>query len=291
LTVLLTGLIAGDRALASTRARAGVMWGALAGLLGGALFLAVPPVGLLLVGIALGVVAVRRSAAYVLGFALVIGALLPIAWAIRNYEAMHAFVPVSTNTGLNLLIGNSEHSTPSSGLTADVTPYMNYVKSHHLGEVQANNYYERAAFTWVLNHPLREVALYAGKAAYDFAPTNRLHTTGESAPGTAVVSAVTYLPFLALFLVRLLLWVTRSRRMSRWEVLLVAIVIGNALVQAISMTRVRYRVPTDPFMIAVGLSLLISWVAARHRPLQAVAAPRLSAPSEPASPPAPVETS
>jgi hypothetical protein len=124
LTRLLIVLIAGDRALASASVRARMLWGALAGLMGGALFLAVPPVGLLLVAIAIGVIAIRRSATYVVLSALAIGVALPVAWAIRNYAAMHAFVPVSTNTGLNLLIGNREHATPASGLTAHVSPYI-----------------------------------------------------------------------------------------------------------------------------------------------------------------------
>lgn len=164
------------------------------------------------------------------------------------------------------------------------------MKSHHVNEVQAKSYYEPAALTWVLSHPLREVALYAGKVAYDFASTKRLHTTGESASGTAVVSAVTYPPFLGLFLARLLLGVTRRWRMSRSQTLLVALVISNALVQASTMTRVRYRVPPDPFMIAVGLSLLLSWLPASRRPLQ-VGKPRpIRARREAISPPAPVET-
>jgi hypothetical protein len=58
------------------------------------------------------------------------------------------------------------------------------------------------------------------------------------------------------------------------ELLLIAIVIGNALVQAINMSRVRYRVPTDPFMIAIGLTLVISLIVARERSDGSLAAPR-----------------
>jgi hypothetical protein len=254
LALLLGSLIAGRNALVPAARRRRLLWAALAGLLGGAQLLTVPPVGLLLIAIAVVVTLVRRSGALVL--ALAIGALLPVGWAVRNYEAMHAFVPISTNTGLNLLIGNSEHTTPSAGLQANVSRYMHFAQSHHLGEVQANTYYLHAAERWVQHHPLREAALYAGKVAYDFAPINRLHTAGEASSGTAIVSAVTYLPFLALFVLRLLAVALRRSRLMPGELLLLAIVIGNALVQAINMSRVRYRVPTDPFMIAIGLALI-----------------------------------
>jgi hypothetical protein len=239
-----------------------------------------------LLAIAVVVTLARRSGALVL--ALAIGALLPVGWAIRNYEAMHAFVPISTNTGLNLLIGNSEHATPSSGLQANVSRYMRFAQSHHLGEVQANTYYLHAAERWALHHPLREAALYAGKVAYDFAPINRLHTTGEASSGTAIVSAATYLPFLALFVLRLVAVALRRSRLMSGELLLLAIVIGNALVQAINMSRVRYRVPTDPFMIAIGLALVVSLAAARRRTDVSLAAPRRARPARhPAARPGP----
>jgi hypothetical protein len=278
LTLLLATLIAGQQALSASSARARLLWGALAGLLGGAQFLVVPPVGLLTLAIAVGVIAIRRKGLHALLVALAVGALLPAAWAFRNYEAMDAFVPVSTNSGLNLLIGNSEHATPSTGLDADVSRYTQYAKSHHLclppycrtlvnpSEVGANAYFQREALKWALHHPFRELALYAGKAAYNFAPINRLHTAGESSPGTALVSAVTYLPFLALFVLQLLFWALGRRRMTPGEALLVAIIIGNALVQAVSMTRVRYRVPTDPLIIAVGVNLLLGLLPTRRRP-------------------------
>jgi hypothetical protein len=286
LALLLGSLIAGQNALVLPSRRRRLLWATVAGMLGGAQLLTVPPVGLLLLAIAVVVTLARRSGALVL--ALAIGALLPVGWAIRNYEAMHAFVPISTNTGLNLLIGNSEHATPSSGLQANVSRYMRFAQSHHLGEVQANTYYLHAAERWALHHPLREAALYAGKVAYDFAPINRLHTTGEASSGTAIVSAATYLPFLALFVLRLVAVALRRSRLMSGELLLLAIVIGNALVQAINMSRVRYRVPTDPFMIAIGLALVVSLAAARRRTDVSLAAPRRARPARhPAARPGP----
>jgi hypothetical protein len=266
LALLLGSLIAGHNALISASRRGRILWAALAGLAGGAQLLTVPSVGLLLLAIAIVIIGLRRSG--VLAMALAIGALLPVGWALRNYEAMHAFVPISTNTGLNLLIGNSAHATPSSGLQADVSRYMRYVASRHLGEVQANAYYLRAAEHWVLHHPLREVVLYAGKVAYDFAPINHLHTAAEASSGTAIVSAVTYLPFLALFVLRLLAMAIRRSRLMPGEMLLIVVVVGNALVQAINMSRVRYRVPTDPFMIAIGLTLVVGLLDARRQTRQ-----------------------
>jgi hypothetical protein len=286
LALLVGSLIAGQNALISASRRRRLQWAAVAGLLGGYQLLTVPPVGLLVLAIAVVVTIVRRSAALVV--ALAIGALLPVGWGVRNYEAMHAFVPISTNTGLNLLIGNSEHATPSSGLQANVSRYMSYATSHHLGEVQANTYYLHAAERWVLHHPLREAILYAGKVAYDFAPINRLHTAGEASSGTAIVSAVTYLPFLALFALRLIAVVIRRSRLTPGELLLIAIVLGNALVQAINMSRVRYRVPTDPFMMAIGLSLAGTLLAARARRGVSLAAPPRARPARhPAAPPGP----
>jgi hypothetical protein len=283
LALLLGSLIAGQNALSSASRRGRLVWAALAGLLGGAQLLTVPPVGLLLLAIALLVTVARRSGALIV--ALAVGALLAVGWGVRNYEAMHAVVPISTNTGLNLLIGNSEHATPSSGLQANVSRYMRYATSHHLGEVPANTYYLHAAERWVVHHPLRDAVLYAGKVAYDFAPINRLHTASEASGATALVSAVTYLPFLALFALRIVAVAIRRSRLMPSEMLMVAIVVGNALVQAITMSRVRYRVPTDPFIMAIGLTLLLPLFTGRERPEVSLLAPPRARPARhPAAP-------
>jgi hypothetical protein len=162
---------------------------------------------------------------------------------------------VSTNTGVNLLLGNSPKATATSGITADYSAYARVVAARHLDEAQANNYYFDSALKWIRHHPEHALVLYVEKVLYHFSPVNRLYVSEAQSRLESLLAIVTFVPILLLFSVRLVL--ARRLRMPRAETLLVLLVVMNALIQALAFTRVRFRVPLDPFMIAVSVGLVV----------------------------------
>ncbi len=131
---------------------------ALTGLIFGALILTIPTFA---IALALGVVweFVRDRRVWTAVLIVAVAALLPLVWTARNVHTMHAFIPVSTNNGINLLLGNSDHAGPRTGVTADISPYTRHIDRHHLDEVDADAYMRNAAEHWIVHHPVRELAL------------------------------------------------------------------------------------------------------------------------------------
>jgi 4-amino-4-deoxy-L-arabinose transferase-like glycosyltransferase len=193
----------------------------------------------------------RAVAAKLVAIALPAALALPVAWTVRNAIELDALVPIATNNGYQLLLGNNENATPGSGVDVDISSHR---PAQNLDEVESNRHYQDEAIDWITEHPGEAVALYVGKAANYFAFRNDLATGSESSSFRDFVAAVSYLPLLALFVVRLALF--RRRPLTSLERLLSVLVIGNAIVLAVYTTRVRYRLPLDALMILVVAGFL-----------------------------------
>src|SRR5664280_387249 len=149
LVLMLVALLAFLHGL-RVRGRRRLLVGAVSGFAWGALYLTVPALGLLL--IAAGVVVMlltRRRSLPVAAVALLGALILPGAWAARNVVVMKAIIPVSTNTGINFILGNSENTTVASGVNTDIRRYQAHVLSSRLSETAANDYFQQAAKDWV----------------------------------------------------------------------------------------------------------------------------------------------
>jgi hypothetical protein len=233
---------------------------AAAGFVFGALVLTLPTFVyvLVLAAVWLGLRRVRPAA---LAALVVAAALLPAAWTVRNALTMHAFVPLSTNGGLNLLLGYSPHSGIRTGADIDIERYTEHVAARHLNEVQADHYFLRSALHWIGAHPGKAAELYAGKNLDYFAPFDTLEIVEQNTVGKRVLAAVSYLPLLALFVLRLVFW--RRFPPGSLEKLLIAIYLAGAPVAAVFFTRVRFRVPADPLMLVVAAGFVAAWLAAR----------------------------
>jgi 4-amino-4-deoxy-L-arabinose transferase-like glycosyltransferase len=191
--------------------------------------------------------------------AICIGAVaIPSVWIARNAVEFGAFIPVSTNTGLNLLLGNSENATAGSGRATDITRYTNAADAAHLGEVAADRFFARGAVDWVEQHPADAAVLYVEKVANTFAYRNDLATAGQHSALQDVVSAVTFYPILGLAVLRLALVRRRSLHSVEW--MLILLVVSTVLVQAGFFTRIRFRVPLDPLMILLAISGLRAFI-------------------------------
>jgi hypothetical protein len=178
------------------------------------------------------------------------GVSLVGAWTVRNQVVLHAIVPVADNSGLNLLLGNSPHTTARSGVNVDISSYERYVAEHHLGEVATSSWYTSQALAWIGAHPVRAGVLYVEKTLNYFAPFDALATKGEQSSGRDALAATSYLPMLGLAA-----WGQwrRRRRRSELEKVLLTVYLGMAPVLAVYFTRVRFRSVFDPLMLLLAV--------------------------------------
>jgi len=204
----------------------------------------------------------RRIA--ILAAPLVVVLSIPlVAWGVRNEVAIGSFVPVSTNGGLNLLLGNNPNATPTTGVNADISEYITTVRRRDLGEVEADRYFREQAVEWIRDDPGSAAVLYAGKLANFFNFRSNVVSESQQSGLTDALGALTYYPLLLLFVVRLAMF--RSLPLVRGEGLLVASYLGYAVTAAIFFTRIRFRVPVDQLMIAVVACGVVAWSRSRYR--------------------------
>ena len=151
--VFLLLLVLGSRDQASVRSTA------LAGVVFGLLILCIPsmlPMFALMPWLFCRPRPGRLAAIYALS-ALLVMAL----WTVRNYRVFHDFIPVSTNSGINLLFGNSEHAGADTGDMVDVSRYN--AQTQGMSEAQADRFFRREALVWIAQHKPQAFRLYALK--------------------------------------------------------------------------------------------------------------------------------
>lgn len=231
------------------------------GLLMGALVLCVPTMAIALATLAAWTLWRSRGRAWMRVGLLGAAALLVLApWALRNQRVFHAWVAVSTNGGINLLLGNSEHTTPDAGVNVDIDAYLRSTEG--MTEVEQDRALAEAAVAWMKADPARAARLYLAKALHAFAVRDTLRVSTEGRAWQAWVVAASYWPLLAAVGLRLL--TARRRPWSGMEKLALLLYLTQAAFQALYFTRLRFRVPLDPLlMIPAAIALAQAWRPAR----------------------------
>lgn len=230
-----------------------------AGLLFGVLILTVPTFVFSLVIVSLWLVLTHRSRALpacATGLAVVL--LVLGSWQLRNYQKFGEFVFVSTNSGVNLLLGNSENTRSDSGVNVDIAHYRE--ASSDLSEVERNRFFRDAALRWVAENPASAARLYVAKWLHYFSYRDELATESEATGARELLMLVTYGPLFALTLLRLGFW--RRLPVRRDELLLIALFFLNSFFLALFFTRIRFRIPLDYLLIAEA-GIFLSFVV-RH---------------------------
>lgn len=222
---------------------------AAAGALFGALILIIPAFALVMACLGL-VLAVGRFWVSTYGLRYLVILYLVMAavvtpWVVRSSLLFNEFVFISTNSGINLLFGNSPNATSNSGVV-DISAFE---PATPLGEVALDRHYKEAATQWIQGHPVQALQLYVGKVANYFNYRNDISTISESSKAANAVMFLSYYPLLLIALVRCALW--RRYRFSYPELLLYLIYFGNAFLSAVVYTRIRYRLPFDFLLIAM----------------------------------------
>jgi hypothetical protein len=195
---------------------------------------------------------------------IVATAVLPAAWSARNVSQLHAFVPVSTNQGVNLLLGNSPHATAGSSRNTDISSYETIAVQRKFGEVTLDRYYTQQALLWIKQNPGPAAVLYAEKVANNFSYTDDLVTSGQHSSAQDLISGLTYYPILLLALARIVLF--RRFPLHPTEKFLIVAIGVNVLLLAVFFTRLRFRVPLDGLTIVLAASTVTHLLAARRKP-------------------------
>jgi hypothetical protein len=170
-------------------------------------------------------------------------------WLARNYLVMDRFVFVSTNSGVMLLLGNSDNTSPNDGPTTDVTRYAKAAEAMSLDSVEADRYFAREAMKHVVSHPVHSAGLYVLKFLNYFNFRNNLRTTAESGGARDLIMLVSYGFLLTIALLRMA--ACRCLPLSRLEMFCLLLYLCNGAFSAIFFTRIRYRLPADLLLIAV----------------------------------------
>jgi 4-amino-4-deoxy-L-arabinose transferase-like glycosyltransferase len=178
-------------------------------------------------------------------------------WSLRNFAVFNSFVFVTSNSGVNLLIGNSENTTPDGDWgIIDISNYENQAAG--LNEIQKDTFYRNQAIDYILTHKLASLRMYFLKFLNFFNYRNEFVTKSEVSRAKELLMLVTYGPLLLVAITRLIF--SRSYKLSSLEVLWYTAYLVDALVSAVFVTRIRYRVPFDyllTMIVAVFMDKLI----------------------------------
>lgn len=125
-----------------------------------------PHVAVIIAGLTL-IVALRvhwKSAAIALVAALVV--IAPVT--IRNYTVGHRLAFISSNAGINVLMGNGPDASGAVSASGDILPTMT---GEWLGAADGTKAYLRQAASYAFHHPLGEMKLLAKKTWFSLSAT------------------------------------------------------------------------------------------------------------------------
>lgn len=185
------------------------------------------------------------------GVLVLICAITVGGWTARNYVAFNRFVLVATNGGVNLLLGNSDQATPTSGSLIDISQYV--AEARRRSEVDDDHYYARSAELWIKDHPQRAATLYIGKLVHYFGFSDQTSADDPATSRTDEVAhllmAVTYGFFLLVYLTRLLF--VKHMPLTTADLCFAGVYLINALLASLFFTRIRLRLPFDWLLLAL----------------------------------------
>jgi len=175
-------------------------------------------------------------------------------WIIRNYLVFHRFIPLSTNSGLNFLIGNNPEATPNSGVNVNIQSIHEEVVRQGLNEFDANRYYVEKALSFIRENPTHYIGLYILKVLNYFNFRNELHTLSEASFTRDLVMLIGYGLLVSMTFLRLIIF--HRHPLTKMEAFLLLLYISSAFINAFFFTRIRFRVPFD-YLLITGVSLFL----------------------------------
>jgi hypothetical protein len=253
-------------------------WGLLAGLVFGVASLTkaqTPPLPvILLCGVWLLSKPRPGIAALVPRLAAVVGAmiLVVVPWTIRNYEAFGAFVPISTNGGPTLLIGNNPDAT---GTDQEDVPMIEALDHGPRGQVANDKLAYAEAVHWIESHPLGFLELLPHKLWHMWAPDGEGEWLFEAGyPGFAahklaflivrIVNQAYYITLMALAAASLLFYTRGIGRKSPWAFSGWIVTAYFTAISLAFMGQSRFHYPLMPWIAIYAAIPLARWVGVKQ---------------------------
>lgn len=175
--------------------------------------------------------------------------LVIFAWCHRNESAIGGFT-FTTTMGNTLYAGNRDSvSAATAGSTA-------VQGTNGLSELQADKLYRKLAIEWIKNHTWQAIGLYFGKLAYWFSYEN----TYESKVNVPFIGAFS-LGMAAIYYLVLAgsfgPLSSNNKSLREFAILAWIIYVVSAVIYAVFITRIRYRLPFDPLFFALASGALV----------------------------------
>lgn len=167
-----------------------------------------------------------------------------VPWWIRNYRVFDRFVPFTTEGGYTLYIGFNDW-TDGGGNTRP-SPHV----PAGLGEIERDRWHLREAVSYMTSHPRRSLKLAASKFTRFWGIIPRV-----GGWKVKLVGFLSYAPLFFFFFWGMWLWRKRFWYLSPVACLCVYYSGLHMFFPAV----IRYRLPIEPFMIAVAAATLVDW--------------------------------
>lgn len=229
--------------------------------------------------IVLGFVLRPRSRRRVRQAALVSAAFIVtlLPWTIRNAVALGGFVPVATNGGINLYIGNNPRANGHYVFTPElIAPLMAAIDGPRRGgpnEVVVDRLATRLAWQWASQQPAAALALWRPKLHHLYKDDSAAASWQRKLPDEAQASKVRRLDALNaeyyVWLLRLgvigaciaaVESCRRRNRLNSWLWLPAAVIAGFTALHLLTFGEVSYHHPMMPwFAIYAGYAVASVW--------------------------------
>lgn len=193
--------------------------------------------------------------------ALAVTLLIVGTWSLRNYAVSGNFTLVSTNSGINLLLGNSENTTANAGVNVDISRHS--AVAERLGEWEEDRYFTEQAIAFIMNNKVHSMRMYGLKLLNYFNYSNQLYVATEASRARDVLMLLTYGALGLPVLVRLGLF--KRFPLSQFEMLLLLLYLSSALFGAVFFTRIRFRLPYD-FLLMIIVATFVDQLLRSSRP-------------------------
>lgn len=188
--------------------------------------------------------------------ALSVAVILCIPWTVRNYIAFHKLIPLRSNFGLELWVGNNDNFDPNSQTVPPIDPARAELREYvRIGETAFMAAKGREAREFIRTHPRLEVTLWWRRFMATWMGSEN-PVKGFQEAETKLVRVVLVSNFLAGIGVLIGILVLLSRR-SVYAFPLAAFPIVYPLVYYATHTSLRYRHPMDPvlaILVATGVA-------------------------------------
>ena len=180
------------------------------------------------------------------------GILALTPWTVRNLRVEKAFIPFSTNGGGQFWLGFNEQAGMNTGVQIEEPPALRDELMQADSSRAAERILRAAAWKWIRENPAAAVRLYGLKALNFFRWDNgRLATRHVSSSLREWLTRLTSLGVFGLW--GLGLWLSRRSPDRVWGQASAVLLLALALGHAFFISRYRYRLPYEPFLLFVGI--------------------------------------